>query len=266
MAGRSGYRAVVAELNEHFDGDDLDRSVWAPWYLPHWTSRAASAATYRVGGGQLRLSIPASQPLWAGDLHPTPLRVSGVQSANFSGPVGSTIGGQPFRPGLTVREEQPTFWGYTPLYGHLEIRMRGVVTPRSMVAFWLSGIEDIPDRSGEICVTEIFGTAPHEVGMGLHRFRDTRLTEDFETVTLTGDVTAFHTYAVDWHPDSLAFSIDGRPVKRVGQSPDYPVQLQIAVFDFPDRAGLVPGEPPVPELFVSHVSGTPLDALGPPSP
>jgi beta-glucanase (GH16 family) len=122
-----------------------------------------------------------------------------------------------------------------------------------MVAFWLSGIEDQPARSGEICVVEVFGTAPHGFGMGLHSFRDPRLTEDWSVVDLPIDVAAFHTYAVDWRPDNLTFTVDGDVVKRVGQAPDYPVQLEIAVFDFPDKADLVPGEVPVPELVVSHV-------------
>jgi hypothetical protein len=46
-------------LTERFVSDVLDRSVWVPWYLPHWSSRDASAATYRVGGGELSLTIPA---------------------------------------------------------------------------------------------------------------------------------------------------------------------------------------------------------------
>jgi Glycosyl hydrolases family 16 len=238
-------------LEERFEGRELDRSVWVPWYLPHWSSRAQSQATYRIEDGELRLSIPPGQPLWAEGVHATPLRVSGVQSANFSGPVGSTVGGQPFLDGQRVREEQGEFWGCTPLYGHIEIRMRGVITARSMVAFWLSGIEDRPERSGEICVMEVFGHAPHGFGMGLHRFRDPRLTEDWSVVDLPIDVSAFHTYAVDWHPDGLTFTVDGAVVKRVGQAPDYPVQLQIAVFDFPEKAE--PGETPVPELVVSHV-------------
>jgi hypothetical protein len=238
-------------LTERFDGDDLDRSVWVPWYLPHWSSRVASAATYAVSGGALRLSIPPGQPLWAEGVHETPLRVSGIQSANFSGPVGSTIGGQPFLDGQRVREEQPEFWGCTPLYGHIEIRMRAVITSRSMAAFWLSGIEDDPARSGEICVVEVFGSAPRSIGMGLHRFRDPRLTEDWSAVDLPVDVSDFHTYGVDWRPDELSFTVDGEVVKRVGQAPDYPVQMEIAVFDFPDKAE--PGETPVPELIVSHV-------------
>jgi hypothetical protein len=65
-----------------------------------------------------------------------------------------------------------------------------VLSPRSMIAFWLSGIEDRPERSAKICVMEIFGTAPQGVGMGLHRFRDPRLTEDWSVVDLPIDVTA----------------------------------------------------------------------------
>jgi glycosyl hydrolase family 16 len=239
-----------------FTGDDLDRSVWVPWYLPHWSSRTASAATYAVRDGELHLSIPEDQPLWAADEHPTPLRVSGVQSANYSGPVGSTIGSQPFRPGQLVREEQPELWGCTPFHGHIEARMRAVLSPRSMAAFWLAGIETAPELSGEICVMEVFGDAPQAIGTGLHKFRDPALTEDWTTVTLPIDVAAFHTYAVDWSPGVLTFTVDGTVTRRVPQAPNYPVQLQLAVFDFPDKAHLVRGTPPTPELIVSHVHHT----------
>jgi Glycosyl hydrolases family 16 len=253
---------VAARLDEHFTGPDLDPAVWVPWYLPHWSSRAASAATYEVRDGELRLSIPPSQGLWAEGIHESPLRASVIQTANFSGPAGSTVGGQPFLDGQTVREEQGTFWGYTPLYGHVEVRMRGVVSPRSMVAFWMSGIEDSPERSGEICVMEVFGDAvtpaTANVGIGLHRFRDPALTEEWAAVPLEIDIAEFHTYAVDWRPGSLVFTVDGREVRRIGQAPDYPVQLELGVFDFPGKAS---GGGPVhtPELIVSHVIGHPLD-------
>jgi hypothetical protein len=249
-------------LDEHFRGDSLDESVWVPYYLPHWSSRAASAPTYEVRDGELRLSIPPSQGLWAEGVHETPLRASVVQTANFSGPVGSTIGGQPFLPDQVVREEQETFWGYTPCYGHIEVRMRGVVSPRSMVAFWMSGIENRPERSGEICVMEAFGDAIDppiaNVGIGLHKFRDPALTEEFSTIPLEIDISDFHVYAVDWRPGSLVFTVDGTEVRRIDQAPDYPVQLEIGVFDFPDKAT---GDGPVhtPELVVSHIEGRPLD-------
>jgi glycosyl hydrolase family 16 len=254
--------AVREELDEEFAGDELDTDVWLPYYLPHWSSRAGSAATYRVRDGELHLSIPPEQPLWCPDLHAEPLRVSCLQTGSHAGPLGSTVGQQPFAEGLVVREEQPTWWGYTPHLGHVEVTMRATLTARSMFSLWLSGIEDAPEHSGEICVVEVFGDALRDgtaaVGMGLHRFRDPALTEDFAAVPLPIDVSVPHTYAVDWAPGSLVFTVDGEVVRRLDQAPDYPVQLMLGVFDFPGRATPGAGEVPVPELVVSSVRGRPL--------
>jgi hypothetical protein len=239
-------------LDERFAGRDLDRSVWFPYYLPHWSSRAASEATREVRDGELHLTIPPDQPLWCPDLHQEPLRVSCVQT-------GSCTGQQPFAEGLVVREEQPTFWGYTPCYGSVEVRMRAAVSSRSMFAFWMSGIEDEPHRSGEICVAEVFGDTVDDqgaaVGIGVHSFRDPTLVEEFSAERVPLDVTRFHRYGVDWRPDGLTFTIDGAVVRRVRQSPAYPMQLMIGVFDFPAKA--TGGDEPVPELVVSHVTGRP---------
>jgi hypothetical protein len=246
-------------LDESFTASGLDPAVWFPYYLPHWSSRAGTAATHAVDNGELHLSIPVAQGLWCSDIHPEPLRVSCIQSGSFAGPLGSTVGQQPFRPGLVVREEQPTMWGYTPLYGHIEVRMRGVVTDRSMFAFWMSGIEDQPRRSGEVCVAEIFGSGIRggsaEVGMGVHKFRDPLLSEDFSAPALDIDVAQFHTYAVDWLPGSLTFSIDGAAVRRSSQSPGYPMQLMTGVFDFPAKPGAEGFATHVPEMVISHVRG-----------
>lgn len=247
---------MTDELDETFAGQDLDRRVWFPYYLPHWSTRARSAATYEVRDGRLLLTIADDQQLWCADRHTEPMRVSCVQTGSFSGPVGSTVGQQPFVDGLTVTEEQQAFWGCTPHFGALEVTMRGTVGPRSMIAFWLSGIEDTPERSGEICVAEIFGDAVADgiaqVGMGVHRFRDPALSEEFATEPLRLDVAEDHTYAVDWRPGSLVFSVDGRVVRELGQAPDYPVQLMLGVFQFPDRHPELADEV-APALVVSRV-------------
>ena len=214
-----------------------------------------------MGAGELRLSIGDDQPLWCADRHSEPMRVSCVQSGSYAGQRGSTVGQQPFAEGLTVTEEQPTFWGYTPHFGSLEVTMRGIVGPRSMIAFWLSGIEDTPERSGEICVAEIFGDAVADgvaqVGLGVHRFRDPDLTEEFATEPLRIDVAEDHSYAVDWRPGSLVFSVDGEVVRELSQAPDYPVQLMLGVFEFPHRHPESTAHDPAPELVVSRVRGRP---------
>jgi hypothetical protein len=229
---------------DDFDAPELDRHVWLPHYLPHWSSREASAATVVIEGSELRLTIPIEQDLWCEDDHEPPLRVSGVQS-------GSLSGQQPFREGQVVRSEEPAWWGVTPRYGRLDIRARMELSPRSMAAVWLVGIEDRPERSGEICVFEVFGDAPTAVGMGIHPFRDPLLVDDFDAPRLAIDVREPHLYTADWRPGRVDFSVDGEHVRSVGQAPDYPMQFMIAVFDFPEKPG-PPGH--VPLLAIDRVS------------
>jgi hypothetical protein len=247
-------------LDERFDAADLDRDVWVDSYLPAWSSRAASKATYAIERRGLRLSIPPEQPLWCPDLHDGPLRVSAVQTGNWSGPVGSTRGQQPFCDGLVVREEQPAHWGFTPHFGRVEVECQATIGPRSMFSAWMVGLEDRPERCGEICLVEVFGDTLEDgsaaVGSGIHRFRDPALTEEFSADRLPLDVARPHAYAVDWRPGAVDFSVDGRLIRTSGQAPDYPMQLIIGVFDFPDRAR--PGESESePELIVRSVRGTP---------
>ena len=250
----AGARALSAFL-DHFDGTDLDTEVWVPHYLPHWSSRAQSAATYDVADSELRLTIPAEQGVWCAGDHEPPLRVAGVQSGVFSGEVGSTVGQQPFREGQIVREEQPAHWGWTPKHGVLEVRARMELSPRSMASVWMIGVEDRPERCGEICVFEVFGDAPAAIGMGIKRIRDPRLTQDFEAPTLAIDVSEHHVYAADWRPGRVDFLVDGEHVRTVDQAPDYPMQMMVAVFDFPERD--VGGEHAghVPQLAVDYVRG-----------
>ncbi len=248
-------------LAEEFDAPALDTSVWLPHYLPAWSSRAQTAARYELRDSCLVLSIPPDQGLWMPAEHPTPLRVSGIQTGNFSGPVGSTIGQQPLDGGSVVREEQEAFWGFTPRYGRLEMRARMVVSPRSMAAWWMVGLEDRPERCAEICVVEVFGDAVEprrsaEIGMGLKKFRDPDVPQDFAAPRLPIDVAEFHDYAVDWTADRAEFLVDGELIRTCPRPPAYPMQMMVAVFDFPDRSAGTDADE-VPQLIVDHLRHIP---------
>lgn len=245
---------------DDFDGPALDRAVWFPHYLPAWSSRAETAARFAVADSCLTLSVPVDHPLWCAADHHPPLRVSGVQSGNGSGPVGSTRGQQRFREGLLVREQQERFEGWLPDGGRVAIRCRMVLSPRSMAALWLSGFEDdeAQQECGELCVVEIFGRTVEqdsaEVGMGIKAFRDPRLREDFAAPRLPLDATRFHEYAVEWDATEAVYSVDGTTVRRCPRPPTYRMQLMLAVFDFPDWST---GEDDglVPQLVVDRIGG-----------
>ncbi len=242
------------------DFTTLDESVWTPSYLPAWSSRLDAAADGSVTGEGLHLRIPPGHPVWCADLHEPPLQVSAVQSGNWSGPVGSIRGQQPFRDGLLVREEQPEQWGWTPRYGRIEVTCRAELDRGSMFSAWLVGREVDPEECGEICIVEVFGDAIEDAatgptaayGNGIHRFRDPRLVEDFAAPRIPLEVRAWHRYSVDWTPTSVTFALDGRPVRSVRQAPAYPMQLILAVLRFPERAA---GGGGVPSLTVREVRG-----------
>jgi hypothetical protein len=252
-------------FEDHFDGTGLDVAAWVPSYLPAWSSRAASAAAHTVHDSCLHLTIPADHPVWCEGDHEPPIRVSGIQSGSWSGPVGSTRGQQPFRPGQTVREEQPAHWGFTPDRGWVGLRARATISPRSMVSLWMVGRETVPQECAEICVMEVFGDAVERgpsgasaaVGSGLHAFRDPDVAEDFAAPRLRLDPADWHVYAVDWTPDRAVFMVDGQVTRTCARPPAYPLQLMLAVFDFPDRSGGSDGPDADvdPELVIDWVRG-----------
>ena len=232
---KPGYRL---EFAEDFRAEAIDETRWVPYYLPHWSSRVRSRARTGRRDGRTVLQIEAGQPAWAPEWDGE-LRATLLQTGLFAGPVGSTVGQLHFRDDLVVREEQPTTRTYTPQFAFVELRARAIRQPDAMVALWLMGVEDQPDRCGEICVAEIFGDAMDDdsaaVGMGIHPFADNGLVEEFSAARFPIDATAFHVYAIDWTPSGVDFYLDNWLVKRTHQSPGYPMQLMLGVYEFPDR-------------------------------
>jgi hypothetical protein len=227
------------ELDEQFGGRDLDARRWLPVHLPQWSSRAQSAARYRVADGRLVLRVDADQEPWCPALDGR-TRVSNLQTGVFSGPVGSTVGQHRFSPDVVVREVQPEQRLYTPRFGLVEVTAAACPDPDAMVALWMIGFEDVPERSAEICVCEVFGREMRSdsaaVGMGLHPFGDPTITDAFTAERYPIDARLPHTYGVRWEPDRVGFYLDGSLVTVVPQAPQYPMQLMLGIYDFADRS------------------------------
>lgn len=244
-----GYELVV---DEQFEGQELDRSHWLPFYLPQWAGRERSRASYRLRERHLELYIAEEQPQWLPAIEPH-LRVSSLQTGCFAGPLGSTVGQHRTSPAMTVVEQQPIERLITPMFGAVELRARWNPHEDYMVALWMIGFEEEPDQSGEICICEIFGSEVTAnsalVGSGIRRFGDPALSDDFEKVTAPINVSQTHDYAAVWTPRGVTYYIDGVPTKHSGQAPQYPMQLMLGIYDFggdPDRS---PADP----FIVDHL-------------
>jgi beta-glucanase (GH16 family) len=187
------------------------------------------------------------------------VRVSSLQTGLFAGPVGSSVGQHRFNPAAVVREAQSNVRLYTPQYGRIELRAKALDDPGAMVSLWLIGYEDEPVRSAEICVCEIFGrdVGPDRasIGMGVHPFGDPTIVDAFSREEVPIDAREFHVYAAEWTREQVAFFVDEELVKTVRQSPSYPMQLMLGVYEFRSedpgpRTGAYPKE-----FVVDYVRG-----------
>ncbi len=225
-------------FEDRFDSAELDRSKWLPAYLPHWTTLEAAKARYTLGSGFLRLLIEDDQPAWLPDLEGE-LKVSNLQTGHSSGPLGSPHGQHRSREGLVVRTELPETRLFVPTYCQLEMRARVRLNPWNLAGLWLIGFEDRPERSGEITVFEAFGhnvtSTVARIGRGIKAINDTNLTDELDEGALTLAIEDWHDYAMDWSPSGVAFYVDDRLVTRTAQSPDYPMQLMLNLYDLPSE-------------------------------
>ena len=228
-----GYRL---EWNDEFDGPELDTSKWLPYYLPQWSSRERSAPRYIFQDGMLVLQITEDQQPWCPEFDEE-VKASSIQTGLFAGPVGSRLGQLQFKAGLVVREAQTNVRLYTPQYGYFECRAKAVSSPRNHVALWMIGYEDTPEKCGEINMFEIFGkdvsATSAKVGYGIHPRKDPNLTDEFYQDLLDLDATTFHIYAHEWTPTYVDFYVDNRKIRRIGQSPSYPMQFMLSIYELP---------------------------------
>ncbi len=230
---KRGYSLV---FNDDFNGDQLDTRNWIPYYLPQWSSRERSRPEYRFDQGNLVLQIKEQQQPWCPEFNGQ-VKVSSLQTGLFAGELGSDIGQHKFNPMCRVRETQQTQRTYTPQYGYIEIRAKAINTDSNVVALWMIGFEDTPEKSAEICLVEIKGgnvqPTSTVVGYGVRAFNDPKLYNEFYEEPFAIDTTQFHIYAVDWAPDKIDFYIDNQKTKTIHQSPKYPMQLMLNIYEVP---------------------------------
>jgi beta-glucanase (GH16 family) len=91
--------------------------------------------------------------------------------------------------------------------------------------------------------------------MGVHPFDDPEIVDEFSPETVPIDARDFHVYAAEWTPDGIVFLVGGDQVKTVAQSPAYPMQLMLGIYEFPATEGEEPVAEYPKEFVVDYVRG-----------
>jgi hypothetical protein len=247
---KSGYTLV---FHDDFDDGELDRTKWLPYYLPQWSSRKNSQANYRFQESQLVLQITEDKLPWCPEFNGD-VKVSNLQTGVFSGPLGSGYGQHKFSRDCIVREEQSVERLFTQQFGYFEIRAKGLRNPNNVCAFWMIGFEDQPYKSAELCPFELKGwnvnTDQCKIGFGIHSFGDPSIHEEFFEKQFSFDPTKFHIYALDWTEHGVDFYIDNKLIHSTMQSPKYPMQLMLNIYEIPPHESGSTTKPEYPSEFV----------------
>ena len=196
---------------------------------------------YSLQNGSLVLQITKDQQPWCPEFDGE-VKCSSIQTGEFAGPVGSKLGQHRFNPECTVREAQNNIQTYAPQYGYFELRAKGVKSAANHVALWMIGYEDTPDRSGEIDLFEIMGASirstTSQVGYGVRRWSDPMLEDEFYEEFFQIDAAQYHIYGMEWFPTHLDFYIDNQKIKTSSQSPKYPMQFMLSLYELPSKGRL----------------------------
>lgn len=237
--GRLDRSRFVLAFADDFSGPELNADRWVDHYLPHWTTPERSQARYAFTADGLQLRVEADQPAWRPE--DGELRVSNIQTGSFSGAYGSGIGQHRHLGDLTVRTPQPNRRLWTPSTGLVEATVRASADPTCMLAIWLVGFEEqSPQQSGEICIAELFGNVigspPSLVRSGVKAHHDPALTSEVTDISLDIDATDWHTYAAAWDAQQVTLFVDDRWVAGWNQGLDYPLQLMVDLFEFPQSS------------------------------
>ncbi|WP_371741875.1 hypothetical protein [Herbiconiux sp. VKM Ac-2851] len=231
----------VPDVEDRFVGGRPRDELWVAEYLPHWTVPSRSAARVAAAGASgIRLLIEEDQLDWREE--DAPLRVSNLQTAVFSGPVGSARGTHRHRPGLRVRTAVPTRLLWAPSSGRVDVTVSASVDEGCMLAVWLVGVEEGSARDcGEICVFEIdasaVGAGSVVARCGLKAHGDDRLATEMRSVTVPVDAAQAHTWSVEWGPAGTVIGCEGRVVFWSSAAPAYPLQLMVDLFEIGPRSG-----------------------------
>lgn len=223
-------------FNDEFTSGQLNTGNWIPFYLPQWSSRSSSAPVYSFEKECLCLHITEDQKPWCPEFNGD-VKCSSIQTGVFSGEPGSVFGQHHFTSNLRVREYQAHEKKFVPHYGYFEIRAKALITRSNVVSLWMIGFEENPAHSAEICVVEIKGenvnAGSTKIGYGIRQFKDPDLKDCFFEDEMNIDIAEFHIYAAEWRPGYVDFFIDHQHIRRIEQSPNYPMQFMLGIYEVP---------------------------------
>lgn len=246
------------EFSDEFEGEELNKTNWLPFYLPFCCPNGIVIPSYEIRKGNLALKITEEQVSWFSEFDGQ-IKGSSIQTGIYSEikeEVTDLHTNEFVNDMFSVNQFKNT---YLPQYGFFEIRARMLITNSNIVSFRMRGYDGKEKISAEIYVFEIKGNSVKsnaaKIGHGIRKFHDQKIKEEFYESTVDIDVSRFHCYAAEWDSKKITFYIDNKKIRQIDQSPDYPMQLMLGIFEFPVFEKDIIDRIYPKELIVDYVRG-----------
>lgn len=248
---KDGYRLI---FDEEFDGNTLDENLWVDKYLASWTKTPErSNPTYELKDGIMNLQIQEETQPWCPEYDGETV-VSGFTTAHRNGLHNWTGNNK-------IRNPSDMEVTHINKYGYYEIRSKGQAGSSRHVAWWLTGLEDVPNESCEIDIFEILGNNPNAVPVAFHKWKDPT-GPDGGSFTYTNKDKNFHdeyhVFGFDWiegagsgsTPDKMVLYVDGEQIGEKNVKIDYPLIQLFSIYEKRGGGWTGPWEPmPYPNTF-----------------
>jgi beta-glucanase (GH16 family) len=164
---------------------------------------------------------------------------------------GSNPSGLPYDTGVLT-----TYQSFSQEYGFFEIRAALPTGQGAWPAFWM-----LPANGSwppELDVIEAIGTAsPGNVTVTTHSAATGSNVMDAQLVQVPGGIGGFHTYGVDWEPDTITFYIDGNAVASMPTPADMHqpmyMLMDLAMGAQGSWPGAAPATGPAQQMQVDYV-------------
>ena len=218
-------RTATLTFAEEFDG-------FTPWNgatgldtvgAPQWSTMVRATGTMPYND-ELQYYVAAADGAAGGAAGlPDPFRVADgaltISAAPAAPGIRDAIEGQSYTSGMVNTDH-----AFSQTYGYFEIRAQLPAAEGMWPAFWMLPADG--SWPPELDVMEMVGGAPntlrntvHSQVSGGHRVDATHVLDEANVVV--PDMTSgFHTYGVDWEPDTITWYYDGRPTFQAATPAD----------------------------------------------
>lgn len=178
-------------FDESFDGTTLDANRWSPCY--HWSSSGCT----NLANDELEWYVPEQVKVGDGllNLEADRRTVTGLENRQFDYVSGLISGLSPKRPLFSFR------------YGYVEARVKVPKGQGLWSAFWM--LPATGESEPEVDIFETIGEEPNVVQMTTHWSEDGKERQRGRDRRGPDMTQGWHTYGLEWKPDSMTWYIDG---------------------------------------------------------